>query len=144
MDLYRNVTDLMLSNIQELDLPTNLFDDITLDDNINNLFCQYINHSDNQEVIINPEDDPIKNPYKFLKHSYNEMLESLKNNTTMEELHSIQRYFYGKTSQALERHFRNMNERNNNKTSGSSIISSNVGYCKQGNTHGTKPHWATG
>ena len=71
------------------------------------------------------------------------MLESLKNNTTMEELHSIQRYFYGKTSQAFERHFMNVNERNNNTTFGSSIISSDAGCCKRRKTHGTKPHWAT-
>ena len=108
-----------------------MFDDVPLDDNINNLFCQYINHSDNEEVIINTEDDPIKNPNKFLKHSYNEILESLKNNNTMEELHSIQRYFYSKTSQAFERHFINVNEHNNNNTSGSSIISSNTECYKR-------------
>ena len=84
-----------MSNIQELDLSSNSLDDIPLDEDIvNKLFCQYIrNQSDDEELVINSEDDPIRNPYKILKYySYNEMLESL-NDISMEELHSIQRYF---------------------------------------------------
>ena len=114
----------------------------TLDEDIDNLFQQYINQSEQDEEIINPEDDPIRNPFKFLKHSYNEMIESLKNNTTIEELYSIQRFLYSKTSQAFERHYININGTESNNKSRSSIVSSNVGCCKRRKTHGTKPHWA--
>ena len=53
-----------MSNIQELDLSSNSLDDIPVDEDIvNNLFCQYINQSADEELVINSEDDPIRNPY---------------------------------------------------------------------------------
>ena len=98
--------------------------------------------TDEEDSTVNPEDDPVKNPHKYLEQTYNEILETSKNNTSMDELNSIQRFFYNKTSQVFKRHYVNLNKRDTTKNSRFGIISSNVGCCKRQKTHGTKAHWA--
>ena len=77
-------------------------DDMNIFDSIDDLEEKNCDTNTKNELL--DTEDCIKNPKEFLKHSYFEMLSVLRNNTTIEEMNNIKKYFNNITSCCHARH----------------------------------------
>ena len=90
---------------------------------------------DESPSIIPLHNDPLKNPYGYLKMTFAEMTEVMKGNLSLEELNDVKEYFNSVTNELLKR-VMNKNQKNGGVPQGN-IVSSNTPFKKTFKTHGT-------
>lgn len=100
-------------------------DDMNIFDSIDDLTERNCDHYTKNKLL--DTEDCIKNPKGFLKHSYFEMLSVLRNNTTIEEMNNIKKYFNNITSRCHARH----KEKESNIVNEGTLISSNANFSKK-------------